>query len=594
MAETGHTSLKVPRDNNRYLCIPTACNATQLLSENAVHQSSTNLPEWLVSLRMLARNQSIETAVRYTGQYTSHRIDRPITGQPIAEKLIVGGHQPELFHPGVWFKNFLLWEIAQSNKATSLHVIVDHDLARSDSLRVPYVTNTKPSTEGTSSTPHKPAVTISGATDALRAENVRLPFRRTGSPLPWHLTHFDGEIQNNGSAQSHSESTKIDDWTDDTIQNWSEVAQHIETMLRSCGIHQPMASKAFPKIASNIRNGLDLSQSISRVRHQIELDHGVSNLEVPMSLLCEQSAFAIFVHHLFSHAKQFATIYNRCRSEYRAARKIHNPTQPVLELETNGDWLELPFWLYSETHPARKRLWFCERDGLFEIRQHPPQDPNAIRITLPTDREAFVDRWLELMSESIAIRPRALMTTMYLRCVVSDLFVHGIGGGIYDELTDAIIREFLQIEPPHFVICSASLHLPISGTSHTNREELIEKTDQAGHQLQLLRSRPERFLAPMNAESQQLLAQHAALLSAIPERGHKKAWHDQITSVKRQLTDLVRDQRQAIEELHRDLASRFQQTAIANSREYSFVLFEHDDLVRRLRSMAQEAINAGN
>lgn len=585
MAETGHTSLKVPRDNNRYLCIPTANVAPQLLSENASRLATSKLPEWLSSLRAVAREQTLRAAAEYVSRYS----DQSFTADSNAT-LIVGGHQPELFHPGVWFKNFLLWELGQSNNATSLHVIVDHDLARTDVLRVPYAS---------ASSEQQPArtTTETNRSSLLRSENVRLPFRTVGVPLPWHLTSLasDHPIGVNAIEPLDDNGVRSSIESRDEIGNsngWLLAEQQIRTMLQSVGVDSPIASDAFPKIAANLQRGLNLSNAISRVRHEIELNHGVRNLEVPMSLLCEQSAFASFVYHLFSNAEQFASIYNSCRSEYRTARKIQNPTQPVLKLESFEDWLELPLWLYSSSRPIRKRLWFRKRDNAFEVAQHPLDDPTGIRITLPKERDAFLTQWAQLASQAVAIRPRALMTTMYLRCIVSDLFVHGIGGGIYDELTDAIIREFIQIEPPHFLICSASLHLPMSGTSLPNRDELVGKESKLEYQLQLIRSRPERFVSPEDAKARQLLEQHATLLQSIPERGQKKHWHDEITSIKRHLSELVHDQRIAIEEFHRGLAVQFQQATVANSREYSFVLFQQNDLVGRLLQMASQASRA--
>ena len=37
------------------------------------------------------------------------------------------GHQPELYHPGVWIKDFLLQRLAEETGATALDVVVDSD-----------------------------------------------------------------------------------------------------------------------------------------------------------------------------------------------------------------------------------------------------------------------------------------------------------------------------------------------------------------------------------------------------------------------------------------------------------------------------------
>ena len=58
------------------------------------------------------------------------RADRP---------LIVTGHQPELFHPGVWIKNFAAASIAAATGGVGLNLIVDNDIPKSTSIVVPAV-----------------------------------------------------------------------------------------------------------------------------------------------------------------------------------------------------------------------------------------------------------------------------------------------------------------------------------------------------------------------------------------------------------------------------------------------------------------------
>src|SRR5262249_39522299 len=53
--------------------------------------------------------------------------------------LIVTGHQPELFHPGVWVKNFATAAIARACGGLALNLIVDNDIPKAASIRVPAV-----------------------------------------------------------------------------------------------------------------------------------------------------------------------------------------------------------------------------------------------------------------------------------------------------------------------------------------------------------------------------------------------------------------------------------------------------------------------
>src|SRR5262249_2863990 len=57
------------------------------------------------------------------------------------------------------------------------------------------------------------------------------------------------------------------------------------------------------------------------------------------------------------------------------------------------------------------------------------------------------------------------------RLFLADLFVHGIGGGKYDEITDELVRRFYGGEPPDFLVLSATLWLPVA---HEPAAELLD------------------------------------------------------------------------------------------------------------------------
>lgn len=41
--------------------------------------------------------------------------------------ILLAGHQPQLFHPGVWFKNFVLGSLAAENDAVPINLVIDSD-----------------------------------------------------------------------------------------------------------------------------------------------------------------------------------------------------------------------------------------------------------------------------------------------------------------------------------------------------------------------------------------------------------------------------------------------------------------------------------
>src|SRR5207237_2147415 len=103
----------------------------------------------------------------------------------------------------------------------------------------------------------------------------------------------------------------------------------------------------------------------------------------------------------------------------------------------------------------------------------------------------------ELASAGIKLRTRALTTTLFARLVLSDLFLHGIGGAKYDQVTDEIVRLFFGFEAPEFATVSATLRLPIDGgvvassqighweqrlrELRYNREQVIDRNGDASH-----------------------------------------------------------------------------------------------------------------
>src|SRR5262245_21102175 len=67
----------------------------------------------LADLSVAARRNLLQFAVAYTSQYRDiparWQRGESLSGAP----LILSGHQPEMFHPGVWYKNFVLGALAR-------------------------------------------------------------------------------------------------------------------------------------------------------------------------------------------------------------------------------------------------------------------------------------------------------------------------------------------------------------------------------------------------------------------------------------------------------------------------------------------------
>ena len=78
------------------------------------------------------------------------------------------------------------------------------------------------------------------------------------------------------------------------------------------------------------------------------------------------------------------------------------------------------------------------------------------------------------------MRTRALATTLFARLLLADVFIHGIGGAKYDQVTDEICEDFLAAHcrpmprfPAHCDYRSIGRQAPVD-SRHQLRRELRE------------------------------------------------------------------------------------------------------------------------
>ena len=129
--------LRAPAADGALLAAPSLSEAGTLLAANARH-----LGVWdhdfqgrrFSRLRPSVRTQALERARVH---HLHAGLDLPEHPAPI-ERLVSTGHQPELFHPGVWVKNFAVGRLAREQRSVGLNLIVDNDIPKSASIRVPY------------------------------------------------------------------------------------------------------------------------------------------------------------------------------------------------------------------------------------------------------------------------------------------------------------------------------------------------------------------------------------------------------------------------------------------------------------------------
>jgi hypothetical protein len=162
------------------------------------------------------------------------------------------------------------------------------------------------------------------------------------------------------------------------------------------------------------------------------------------------------------------------------------------------------------------------------------------------------------------------------------MFLHGIGGAKYDQVTDQIVRLFFGFEPPEFATISATLRLPIA-----HDETDFSDVGQWQRRLRELQYHPEQFVRSNGdglANDLIALKRRWVDVPKTPENAQER--HRGIVGANEALQPFVAPLREQIERERDELQVRRRSEAILRSREYSFCLYPREHLSKLLRDPA--------
>ncbi len=513
--------LRAPRRNGAVVAEPPLLAASDLFEHNRerFHRNDTAiLGRSLSDMRREARDETIAAAHLYF-----HQTGEPLPRELPTECLFLAGHQPELFHPGVWVKNFALNRLARTHGATPLNLVIDNDTAKANVIRVP---------------------------------------RADGSQVL--LVPFD-----QGQPDVPFEERPVRD--EDLFQTFAERVGE----LTSDWPFRPLLPEFWADVRDQSQRSRLLGERIVAARRTWERRWGCHNLEVPLSRLCATDSFAWFVCHWLADLPRFHQVYNQAVATYRSTYGIRSQNHPVPDLASDGGWLEAPLWAWRADRTRRGRVMVRAAGQKLELRTDLDMCPS---ITAPgVDAEAAIRDWRRLREEGWKFRSRALTTTLYARLFLADLFIHGIGGGKYDELTDAIIRAFYGFDPPGFMILSATAWLPLPDFA-VQPEQCAELARKARD----LHWNPQRHLPPVvksDPEVQALVQEKQGWIDRIPANhaGRQQRFHKLQESTAR-MRALIRDQEQTLSQELRQCRRRLHANTVLHNREYAFCLFPAERL----------------
>ncbi|WP_237722747.1 OmpH family outer membrane protein [Singulisphaera acidiphila] len=511
--------LRAPSDDGALLAVPPLGEAAPVTAGNV-----ERLGRWDYDfqgrrssrLRGQVRSQVLKGARDYL---TRLGLDVPAHADS-SVPLVVTGHQPELYHPGVWVKNFAVAALAQHQRGIGLNFIVDNDLHKSSAIRVPQKS-------------------VDGGLQVQRVE-----YDQWTGDLPFE----DLNVKDEGLFESFG--TRVRAVLTDSVAD-------------------PLIDTFWPLVLKRREQTRRLGLRFAAARRELEGSWGVHNAEIPLSAVCETEGFLWFASHLLADLPRFQTVHNEALARYRARYQIRSRHHPVPALSRQDEWREAPFWVWRGSEPRRRSLFVRQLPRTMELRAGGEDQP-FLELPLAPDRDACcaVEQLLNLPAQRIRLRTRALTTTMFARLLLGDLFVHGIGGAKYDELGDEIIRGFFAIEPPDYLTLSMTLWLGL-GLDPAGAERLAS----LNRSLRDLTYNPDRHVAELTPETQALVAaKQAAIASSVASHQERLARFQEIRRLNESLqvgVNPIRDQLQAEQARMVAVVGR---NVVARNREYAFVL----------------------
>ena len=434
----------IPTGHGEVLAEPAYEQWAALIQDNVTRSRDWTFElcgEPVSAVRAQARAEALERAREF-----SARLGVPVRDASTQDLLVVTGHQPEIYHPGIWIKDFLLQRLSEDTGAAAIDVVVDSDSFDTVEVHSPCL---------------RPDVRVCRA--FLAVGTVDGCYACTPVPPPDAIRMF-----------------------------CAAAAEHLATLPA------PAIGHHFARFCTDLEaaaaDAHDLGELLTMARRRFEAPAGTDYLELPVTSMARSRAFATLVAHMALHADEFARVYNGALADYRDRTGVRTPAQPFPDLRCEEGLIELPLWHLRDG--GRTTVW--ARTGAVPALVA----DGDVLCELGECGEAVET----IMGSQLVPAPKALTLTMFTRLLVADFFIHGVGGGKYDQVTDDVFRRFFGIEPPAYAVASMTVYLPLG--AHVVRDEEIE---QAAMTLNRIKHNPDQMLDEVEFETAEEHSRAAAL-----------------------------------------------------------------------------------
>ncbi len=513
-----HARQVPPAGHGEVLCEPRFEEWDATARANAA--AAAGWPSALAALRAEARAEALDRAAAYSESIGSSAAKREAGGLIVAT-----GHQPTLFHPGVWVKHLLIQRFAETYGATGIDVVVDTDAAGRVELTVPCL---------------EPEVRTCGIplVDApAQAAYVQVP-----APGPDERSAFRAAGM---AALSRLPAPAL--------------GRHFDAFCDALDASAPGVS--------------DAGSLVTAARRRYERAAGTDYLELPVSVQARGAAFRRFAAGYLADAEAVRSAMNAALGAYRARTGTRSLAQPFPDLARDGGVTEAPFWVLVD---GRRAAAGVDDHGSLCADGVP-------MLHLGGSAE---EASAALARHDVLLAPKAIVLTLFERLFVADLFVHGTGGGRYDRVTDEFIRAYHGIEPPAYAVASMTLLLPLGGRLTTDAEvsALEERLNRCTHNPDRMLGEIEFDSIEEREAAEALATRKKELVEAIAVAGaDRKELGREIRETNQALASAIEPVRREIAaELETVRAARAA-CAVLTDRTYPFCLWDPREVMDKVR-----------
>jgi len=524
---------RVPRGHRETFIRPPPADLAALVERNRRLIGSWTFEvagQPLGEFRAAARREILGLARRYAARW-NFAVDREWS-EPAP--VIATGHQPPPFHPGIWFKNFLAGSLAKAVGGVALNLTVYSDEARGRRGDFPKIT---------------------AGGEAVRAEVEFAP----------------------GAGGAALEEQPADALRTEAIQEVAEILPPVSL---------PSFRRCWGRVAEAAPHSSSLAEAWTVARRRLEEELGLRNLELPVSAVADSEAFRLFVAEMIQRREELFAAHNGALAEYRRVYRERSAAQPVPDLARDGPRVELPFWVWRAGRP-RRRLWVETRpDGDLALRADRDL-AGLVHADDVADAGAVAARLAHFRRAGWKVRPRALTLTLFVRLAVGETFIHGLGGALYEKITDGVFERLFGVRPPEVVLASCTVWLPLEAFPATLRD--LESARRAVRQW---RHNPDRVLSPQSrgrpavgalvAEKRRLVEGMRTLV-----RGDRGAAFRRIHAINEALAGFESAGTEAARKELARVERELKANAILRGREYPFCFYPPEDLAAFYRKSAE-------